>query len=47
MKRIILQIALVFGMLVPTFGQVKLNEIQTSNSKTQMDPDFYKYKDWV
>ena len=47
MKRIILQIALVFGMLAPTFGQVKLNEIQTSNSKTQMDPDFYKYKDWV
>ena len=47
MKRIVLQIVLVFGILLPTFGQVKLNEIQTSNSKTQMDPDFYKYKDWV
>lgn len=47
MKRIVLQLALVLGLVFPTLGQVKLNEIQTSNSKTQMDPDFYKYKDWV
>ncbi|MCQ2959349.1 MAG: Ig-like domain-containing protein [Bacteroidales bacterium] len=47
MKRLVLQFVLVLGMTVTSFGQVKLNEIQTSNSKTQMDPDFYKYKDWV
>lgn len=28
-------------------AQVKFNEVQTSNSKTQLDPDFYKYKDWI
>ena len=47
MKRFILQIVLVCGIVVPSFSQVKLNEIQTSNSKTQIDPDFYKSKDWV
>ncbi|MCQ2607601.1 MAG: Ig-like domain-containing protein [Bacteroidales bacterium] len=29
------------------YSQVKFNEIQPSNSKTQLDPDFYKYRDWV
>ena len=30
-----------------SYSQVKFNEVQPSNSKTQMDPDFYKYKDWI
>lgn len=47
MKRFLLNALFVVGILVPTFGQVKFNEVQTSNSKTQIDPDYFKYRDWV
>ncbi len=47
MRRVLVSLLLGFGILAPAFGQVKFNEIQTSNSKTQMDPDYFKYKDWV
>lgn len=47
MKRLLVNLLFVFGILIPMFGQVKFNEVQTSNSKTQMDPDYFKYKDWV
>ena len=47
MKKFLLQVVFLCGILIPGFSQVKFNEIQTSNSKTQMDPDFFKYKDWL
>ncbi|MBO7124812.1 MAG: hypothetical protein J6V74_03095 [Bacteroidales bacterium] len=45
MKRVLLQFVFLCGILTSGYGQVKFNEVQTSNSKTQMDPDFFKYKD--
>ena len=47
MKRVLLQFVFLCGILTSGYGQVKFNEVQTSNSKTQMDPDFFKYKDWI
>ncbi len=50
MKKIyrFLAVAILFSLFGnATFSQVKFNEVQPSNSKTQIDPDFYKYRDWV
>lgn len=47
MKRVLFQFVFLCGILTSGYGQVKFNEVQTSNSKTQMDPDFFKYKDWI
>lgn len=47
MKHLYLQFVFILGLVVASYGQVKFNEVQPSNSQTQMDPDFYKYKDWV
>ncbi len=50
MKKIytILALAVVFTVFGNvSFSQVKFNEVQPSNSKTQLDPDFYKYRDWI
>lgn len=47
MKKVLLQFVFLCGILTSGYGQVKFNEVQTSNSKTQMDPDFFKYKDWI
>ncbi len=47
MKRFILQLVFLCGILVVAQGQVKFNEVQSSNATTQLDPDFFKYKDWI
>ena len=48
MKRFSIQLLLLVGLSCSVWAQqVKFNEIQTSNSKTQIDPDFYKFKDWI
>ena len=47
MKRFILQLVFLCGILVAAQGQVKFNEVQNSNATTQLDPDFFKYKDWI
>ncbi|MBR3980016.1 MAG: Ig-like domain-containing protein [Bacteroidales bacterium] len=47
MRSFILQIVCILGFSMLSYSQVKFNEVQPSNSKTQMDPDFYKYKDWI
>ena len=48
MKQFSIQLLLLLSLSFSVMGQqVKFNEVQTSNSKTQYDPDFFKYKDWV
>jgi uncharacterized protein YjdB len=47
MKKSLLVLLLLIVVFTQSFSQIKINEVQSSNTKTIKDSDFQEYVDWI
>lgn len=47
MKNMVLVVAMICLQATAAFSQIKINEVQSSNSTTIKDPDYHDYADWI